>query len=255
MLRGTADMHVGMSELLRERTTCRRPPSCCCAARSSASTSGCRRTRTAGGSRWPGSGRPKETSTARSTCSTRPSGVYVGDFSPNVRPIPAMRARVWVAQGRLGRRPRLGARARAVGRRRPQLPARVRAHHAGPGAAGPVPERTAAPSPRRGGGLLERLLQAAEDGGRTGSVIEILVLQALAHQARGDVAAALAPLERALALAEPEGYVRIFVDEGPPMAALLAAAAQRGDRRGLRPPAAGRVRRDRAGEATAGSRA
>ena len=74
----------------------------------------------------------------------------------------------------------------------------------------------------------ERLLQAAEAGGRTGSVIEILVLQALAQQLRGDIAAALVPLERALTLAEPEGYVRIFVDEGPPMAALLEAAAQRG---------------------------
>ena len=63
-------------------------------------------------------------------------------------------------------------------------------------------------------GLLERLLQAAEAGERTGSVIEILVLQALAHQAQGDIPAALVPLERALTLAEPEGYVRIFVDEG-----------------------------------------
>ena len=75
-------------------------------------------------------------------------------------------------------------------------------------------------------GLLERLLQAAEEGGRMGSVIEILVLQALAHQAQGNISLALAPLERALALAEPEGYVRIFVDEGPPMAALLQEAAQ-----------------------------
>ena len=54
------------------------------------------------------------------------------------------------------------------------------------------------------------------------------MLQALAHQARGDIPAALVPLERALTLAEPEGYVRIFVDEGPPMAALLEAAAKRG---------------------------
>ena len=69
--------------------------------------------------------------------------------------------------------------------------------------------------------LLQRLLQAAEAGGRTGSVIEILVLQALAHQMQGDVPAALAPLERALTLAEPEGYVRLFVDEGEPMAELL----------------------------------
>jgi len=76
--------------------------------------------------------------------------------------------------------------------------------------------------------LLQRLLQAAEDGARTGSVIEILVLQALAHQAHGDTVAALAPFERAVTLAEPEDYARIFTDEGPPMAALLAAAAQRG---------------------------
>jgi LuxR family transcriptional regulator, maltose regulon positive regulatory protein len=70
--------------------------------------------------------------------------------------------------------------------------------------------------------LLERLLHAAEAGERTGSIIEILMLQALAHQVQGDISAALVPLERALSLAEPEGYVRIFVDEGPPMAVLLA---------------------------------
>ncbi len=69
--------------------------------------------------------------------------------------------------------------------------------------------------------LLERLLQAAEEGGRMGSVIEILVLQALAHQAQGNITPALVSLERALTLAEPEGYVRIFVDEGKPMAELL----------------------------------
>jgi len=77
-------------------------------------------------------------------------------------------------------------------------------------------------------GLLERLLNAAEEGGRTGSVIEILVLQSLAQQVRGDLPAALVPLERALTLAEPEGYVRVVVDEGPPMALLLEAAAERG---------------------------
>ena len=58
--------------------------------------------------------------------------------------------------------------------------------------------------------------------------MEILVLQALAHQAQGNIPAALVPLERALTLAEPEGYVRIFVDEGSPMAQLLLEAAARG---------------------------
>jgi LuxR family maltose regulon positive regulatory protein len=61
-----------------------------------------------------------------------------------------------------------------------------------------------------------------------GSVVEILVLQALDHQARGDVPRALAALEQALTLAEPEGYVRVFLDEGPFMAALLRAAGQQG---------------------------
>jgi LuxR family maltose regulon positive regulatory protein len=80
-------------------------------------------------------------------------------------------------------------------------------------------------------GLLERLLQAAEEGKRTGSVIEILVLQALAHQTQGNILAALMPLERALTLAEPEGYVRMFVGEGQPMAVLLAKLHERSRKR------------------------
>jgi LuxR family maltose regulon positive regulatory protein len=54
-----------------------------------------------------------------------------------------------------------------------------------------------------------------------GSVIEILVLQALLLQAEGHAARAVRILGDALSLAEPEGYVRIFVDEGAPIAALL----------------------------------
>ncbi|MEZ4664888.1 MAG: LuxR C-terminal-related transcriptional regulator [Caldilineaceae bacterium] len=74
--------------------------------------------------------------------------------------------------------------------------------------------------------LLVRLLAAAEAGGRVGSVIDILLLQALVDEARGDMAAALVPLERALTLAQPEGYMRTFVDEGPAMARLLDAAVR-----------------------------
>ncbi len=77
-------------------------------------------------------------------------------------------------------------------------------------------------------GLLERLWKAAEAGGRLGSVIEILALLAVAHEAKGDIFATLGPLEQALTLAEPQGYVRLFVDEGPPMAKLLREAAKRG---------------------------
>lgn len=76
-------------------------------------------------------------------------------------------------------------------------------------------------------GLLARLRQAAEAAGRTGRLVEILALQALAWQARGKTDEALGVLEECLALAGPEGYVRVFLDEGERMRALLAAAAAR----------------------------
>ena len=72
--------------------------------------------------------------------------------------------------------------------------------------------------------LLDRLLQDAEAKARLGSVLEILVLRALALDARGNRTSALATLERALVLAQPEGYIRLFVDEGEPMLALLRQA-------------------------------
>ena len=69
--------------------------------------------------------------------------------------------------------------------------------------------------------LLERLLQAAKSDQRVGSQIQILMLQALAYQTQDDLRAASEPLERALALAEPRGYVRTFLDEGEPMRFLI----------------------------------
>ena len=76
--------------------------------------------------------------------------------------------------------------------------------------------------------LIERLLKAAQEGQRAGSVIEILLLQALACEAQGDTPLALESLKRALTLAEPEGYIRIFIDEGRPMLALLQEAVKIG---------------------------
>jgi len=71
---------------------------------------------------------------------------------------------------------------------------------------------------------LAPLLAAAEADGRMGSLIEILALRALAFQAQRDAGRALSTLERALSLAEPEDYVRTFLDEGQPMAGLLRRA-------------------------------
>ncbi len=155
--------------------------------------------------------------------------LYATDFSPSVRPVPALRARVWVTQGRLDE---------ALGWVREQdlsavdelsylrefehitLARVLLAQYGAERAEGFLAGATR---------LLERLQHAAEAGERTGSVIEIRTLQALAHQARGDGPAALAALEAAVALAEPEGYVRIFLDEGPPMASLLRALAKSGN--------------------------
>jgi len=76
--------------------------------------------------------------------------------------------------------------------------------------------------------VLEQLLPRMEGQGRTDLVIEIQVLRALAAQAQGSIERALGALESALSLAEPGGYVRMFVDEGEPMARLLHQAAARG---------------------------
>jgi len=77
-------------------------------------------------------------------------------------------------------------------------------------------------------GLLARLLTMAQAAGAMGYVIAILILQAIARHAQGQDEQALAPLERALALAQPEGYVRSFIDAGLPMAQLLRQAVARG---------------------------
>ncbi len=87
--------------------------------------------------------------------------------------------------------------------------------------------------------LLGSLQAAAEAGGRTGSTVEILVLLALVLDQVGDTVASLNAVERALTLAEPEGYVRLFLDEGEPMAGILRRAlAQR-----IQPGYAGRLLR------------
>jgi LuxR family maltose regulon positive regulatory protein len=76
--------------------------------------------------------------------------------------------------------------------------------------------------------FLDRQLVVAQSKGWTEWMITVLILQALAMQAEGDIPRAIASLERALALAEPEAYVRTFVDEGTPMARLLRQVAQHG---------------------------
>jgi LuxR family maltose regulon positive regulatory protein len=76
--------------------------------------------------------------------------------------------------------------------------------------------------------ILESVLIRMEQQGRTRLLIEALMLKALALRARSNLAQASATMERALTLAEPGGYVRLFADEGPPMARLLREVATHG---------------------------
>ncbi|HEX8135837.1 MAG TPA: LuxR C-terminal-related transcriptional regulator, partial [Actinomycetes bacterium] len=80
-------------------------------------------------------------------------------------------------------------------------------------------------TPQRALGLLGRLGDLAVAGDRAGSLVEVEALRALGLAAAGDGAGALAALAEAVRLAAPEGYVRVFVDEGLPMATLLGRLA------------------------------
>ena len=228
VLRGAADMHVGMAELFRERND----------------LDAARRHLSIGHELGDAAGLPQNryrwrVATARLRqvdgdgagaldLLAEAERVHTSDYSPEVRPIPALRARLWVLQGRLDdalawvHERRLSADDDLGYLREYEhvtLARTLLARSAAERSRGPLTDAAR---------LLSRLLRAAEDGRRGGSVLEVLVLQALALQAQGDVPAALAPLRRALALAEPEGHVRIFVDEGPPMATLLRATTTQG---------------------------
>jgi LuxR family maltose regulon positive regulatory protein len=158
--------------------------------------------------------------------------VFTSDFLPNVRPVPASRARVLAALGRTTDALAWTAEQNLSAADSPTylreyehitLARVLLAHYRA------NPDTSLMVDLSR---LLSRLATAAEAGGRTASLIETLVLQALARQAlaqpaRDQEADPAPPLERALALAEPEGYVRLFAGEGPPMVSLLKEVARR----------------------------
>jgi LuxR family maltose regulon positive regulatory protein len=227
-LRGAADMHVGMSEIHRERNEL------------DAATKHLLRSEELGEFAGLPQNRYRWRVAMARICEAHgdlddaldlldeAERLYVGDFFPNVRPVAARKARVWVAQGRLGEAlvwaRDLGLSAHDdLGYLREfehiSLARVLIALYKNDREERSIHEAM---------GLLERLLQAAEEDGRIGNVIEILVLQALAHEAQCESLSAFVPLERVLTLAEPEGYVRTFVDEGPSMEQLLLEAAARG---------------------------
>ena len=157
--------------------------------------------------------------------------LYLPGYFPDVRPIPAIRARVHIAQGRLD-----------------DAAAWARAHHVTPddpaNYLGEYAQLTlarlllarhrAAPAPNTRQDavpLLDRIVAAAQTADRGGSLVEALLLRALGL-AQSDLDAALGDLGRALRAGVPVGYCRLFLDEAPAMRELLQAAAARPDLRG-----------------------
>ena len=155
--------------------------------------------------------------------------LYLPGYFPDVRPVPAVQARVRIAQGRLG-----------------DAAAWARVQHVSPDDPASylgeydqltlarllVAQHRADPQPHvldDAFTLLDRVVAAAGAADRGGSLIEALLVRALGHRGEGDGEAALADLGRALSAAVPAGYCRLFVDEGPAMIDLLRAAAQRPD--------------------------
>ncbi|MCA9956825.1 MAG: tetratricopeptide repeat protein, partial [Anaerolineales bacterium] len=156
------------------------------------------------------------------------SRVYVRTPVPLVRPIAAMKAQVWLKQGRLdeaaawAQEQGISAENDLSYLREFELLVLARllmARHQRDQSDDVLQEAV---------DLLTRLLQAAEARKRMGSAIEILIVMALALAAQNKLPRAHDSLQRALTLAEPEGYFQCFVDEGPALARLLYAALAQG---------------------------
>ncbi len=155
--------------------------------------------------------------------------LYTTDFSPNVRPVSALKARLITVQGRLEealdwvREQKLTAEDELSYLHEFEHITLVRimlACYQRDRDKNIVSEAES---------LLVRLLKAAETGGRVRSVIEIRILQALIRHEKGEAQAALTLLHQALALAEANNFVRLFLDEGLPMKHLLQEASPLND--------------------------
>lgn len=153
--------------------------------------------------------------------------MYLPGFYPDVRPIPAARARVCIAQGRLddawvwAREHHVTAGDEATYLAEYEQLTLVRllvAQHRTNPAAETMSEAV---------GLVDRVLAAAQAAGRGGSIGEALLVRALTRESSGDVEAALDDLGASLVAGVPAGYQRVFLDEGEPMLALLSAATVR----------------------------
>ena len=229
VLRATPDLHVGLSELDYEvgdfEAAHRHLERAAALGESAAMTESRYRWFVATGRVADAEGDPQEAITLLD----KAEQLYRPGFFPDLRPLAAMKARVWITHGNLSQAADW-AQDRGVSATDDAkylsefdhltlvrlLIARHRAH----ADTNAVDQAV---------GLLGRLHEAAETSGRAGSLVEIRMLQALAHDAQGDRPQALQSLGQAWAQApEPAGYVRLFLDEGAPMVELLRDAEHQG---------------------------
>jgi LuxR family maltose regulon positive regulatory protein len=229
ILQGAADMHVGMSNLHYERNDLEIATQCLLTSQTLGELAGMPQNPY----RWRAAmahiRQAQDDLDGALQLLEEAERLYDGNYSPNVRPVATRKVRVWLAQGRLNEALRW-ARAQGLTVENELSYLREFDHIT------LARVLIARYKTDRGEddihaalGLLVRLLQAAEEGGRNGSMIEILILQSLAHQAQGDQPRALGSLERALTLAEPEGYLRSFIDEGEAMRLLIEKQARNRD--------------------------
>jgi LuxR family maltose regulon positive regulatory protein len=230
-LRGVVDAYVGVADLHRERNELGEATRLLLAAEAAGEHAGLPQARY----RWHVVTALVRQAEGRWADADRLLGVaqheYVDDFHPDARPVAATRARLHVVQGRLdeafawARTRGLSLRDEVTYIREYEHLTLVRAHLADPALDRVVRHDVV--------DLLARSLAAAEAGGRTGTVVDVLVQQSIALAgADGASDRSLEALERALDLAEPEGYVRTFLDEGPRVVDRLSAALRAGLRAG-----------------------
>jgi LuxR family maltose regulon positive regulatory protein len=221
-LRGAADMHVGLSGVHYERNELAEARAQLRSAEALGEYSGLpqnrHRRRIAGARLLLAEGATNEAIDML----TDAERLYVSDMFPDVRPIAAIRARAHLTAGQYVEA-REWARRRSLTAADPLSYAQEYEHAtfarvllADPSAVGDAEA------------LATRLVEAARDAAdRGGSVLELLVLQALARFAAGHEGDAFDALQEALSRADAEGNVRVFIDEGAPMLRLLTAFARR----------------------------